>query len=276
MDVNEVGKWMSGMGAIIGILGLGFTIVVVAGVFFLLYKIFSGMGRANAERERLLREGIQARARILNVQMGGMTMTVGVHRHLQLKLTIEVQPPSGSPYQTVLTTMVSELQIPQVQPGVEAVVRYDRNDPSKVALEAFGAGAAAAVGSGGRGGARAAVGGGGVVVPVAAQPRMGAGAKIGLAVGLCGAVVGIGVAIFVTVMVAGGSLGLGALSGSSSSKGAATGDSVCDRAIRCCETIGGAAGNCGNLGKFGVPSSACQSALESYERAAKMMGKKCK
>ena len=80
MDPNEIGKWMSGMGVLISIVGLGITVVVVGGVLFLVFKIFSGLGKANAERERLLREGVQAKARILNVEMGGMTMTVGVVR----------------------------------------------------------------------------------------------------------------------------------------------------------------------------------------------------
>ena len=125
---------MDAMGIIIAVVGLVITLVVVGGVFFLLYRVFGGLKRANQERERLLREGVQASARVLSVQMGGMTMTVGVHRHLQLQIGLEVQPAGQPPYQTTLTTMISELQIPQIQPGVVLTVRFDPRDPSKVAL----------------------------------------------------------------------------------------------------------------------------------------------
>lgn len=276
MDFDNLGRLMSGMGALIAVVSLGITVLVVAGVAFLLWRIFGGMGRANAERERLLREGVRASARILNVEMGGMTMTVGVHRHLQLKLTVEVQPPDRPNYQAVVTTMISELQIPQVQPGVVATVRFDPNDASKVVLEGVGVGAAAA-GSGA-----------GVPVSIGATPRMSTGAKIGLAIGALGALVGIGAAVVVTIIALGVG-GFGAAGGfsapasrpssgggSSTSPASSGADDVCSRAIRCCETIsGGSAGSCGNLGKFGVPASACQTALTSYQRAARSMGKKC-
>ena len=74
MEIDKLGRMMSGAGVLLAVLGLGVTIVVVAGVFFLLFRLFRGLGRANAERDRLLREGVRASARILNVEMGGMTM----------------------------------------------------------------------------------------------------------------------------------------------------------------------------------------------------------
>jgi len=129
---------MDAMGIIISVVVLVVTLLVVGGVFFTLYKIFGGMKRANQERERLLREGVQASARVLSVQMGGMTMTIGVHRHLQLQIGLEVQPAGRPPYQTTLTTMISELQIPQIQPGVLLTIRYDAQNPNKVALEGVG------------------------------------------------------------------------------------------------------------------------------------------
>src|SRR5687768_4910265 len=130
---------MDAMGIVVAVVGLVITLVLVGGVFFIFYKVFGGLKRANQERERLLREGVQASARVLSVQMGGMTMTVGVHRHLQLQIGLEVQPAGQAPYQTTLTTMISELQIAQIQPGVLLTVRYDPRDPNKLALEGVGA-----------------------------------------------------------------------------------------------------------------------------------------
>lgn len=299
---------MDAVGIIVPVVGLVITIVVVAGVFFTLYKVFGGMKRANQERERLLREGIQASARVLSVQMGGMTMTVGVHRHLQLQINLEVQPAGHPPYQTTLTTMISELQLPQIQPGVMLTIRYDRQNPSKVALEgvgaapqAPGAGTPAAYGQpnpygqpqpqaqaygqpgqypGAQGyggapqgyapagyamGAPGGPPGMGAMVPIQGVPGMPKAAKIGLIIGVLGAVVGIGVAV---VVVAVNVLGVG-------TGDASEGSGVCAQAARCCEAIGGPATACQNYGRVGVPDSACQTALDGYKTAAQAQGKTC-
>ncbi|HEY6725155.1 MAG TPA: hypothetical protein VI197_14070 [Polyangiaceae bacterium] len=290
---------MDAVGIIVPIVGLVITIVVVGGVFFTLYKVFGGMKRANQERDRLLREGIQASARVLGVQMGGMTMTVGVHRHLQLQISLEVQPAGRPPYQTTLTTMISELQLPQIQPGVMLTIRYDAQNPSKVALEGVGGapqapmagaygtpnaygqpnpqaqayaqpgqypGAQAYGGPQAYGGAPQgyAMGAPGMV-PIQGVPGMPKGAKIGLIIGVLGAVVGIGVA---AVVVAVNVLGVG-------TGDATEGSGVCAQAARCCQTIGGPAAACENYGRVGVPDSACQTALEGYKTAAQAQGKTC-
>jgi len=295
---------MDAVSIIVPIVGVVITFVVVAGVFFTLYKVFGGMRRANQERERLLREGVQASARVLGIQMGGMTMTVGVHRHLQLQIELEVHPSGRPPYQTTLTTMISELQLPQIQPGVMLTVRYDAHNPSKVALEGVGApqaqpgaygqaspygqpnpqaGAYAAPGqypgaqayggapqpagyAGGyaMGGAPGGAPGMGMV-PIQGVPGMPKGAKIGLIIGILGAVVGIGVAV-VAVAVNVLDLGIG---------DATEGSGVCAQAARCCQTIGGPAAACENYGRVGVPDSACQTALEGYKTAAQAQGKTC-
>lgn len=293
---------MDAVGIIVPIVGLVITVVVVGGVFFTLYKIFGGMKRANQERERLLREGIQASARVLGVQMGGMTMTVGVHRHLQLQINLEVQPAGRPPYQTTLTTMISELQLPQIQPGVMLTIRYDAQNPNKVALEGVGGAPPAQAGSAygqpnaygqptpqaqgyaqpgqypgaqaygappaagyAAGGYAMGAPGAAPIVPIQGVPGMPKGAKIGLIIGLLGAVIGIGAAV---VVVAVNVLGVG-------TGDATEGSGVCAQAARCCQTIGGPAAACENYGRVGVPDSACQTALEGYKTAAQAQGKSC-
>jgi hypothetical protein len=259
------------------------------------------MNSAEVERQRLLREGIQASARILAVQMGGMTMQVGVHRHLQLQLHLEVQPQGRPPYQAMLTTMVSELQIPQLQPGAPLTVRIDPRDPNKLAVEgagspgpaAYGAPAAAygapaagygapaagygapPVGYGAPGmgappayGAPAPYGEPGGMVPIGGVPRIPGGAKVGMWIGIGGAVVGVIVAVVVVLVNVMG-VGLGS---------ASEGNSVCAQAVRCCEVAAGSnpsAANCKNLGKLGVPASACESSLKSFRDSAKAQGRTC-
>jgi hypothetical protein len=288
---------MDSMGIIITVGALLITVLVVGGVFFTLYKVFGGLKKASQERDRLLREGVPAMARVTSVQMGGMTMTVGVHRHLQLQIGLEVHPQGQPPYAAMLTTMVSELQIPQIQPGVTVTVRFDRNDPSKLALEGVGGamgvpgappgygqpGPAQAYGYPGQVAAPGAIPGyagapgvaayaqpGAGYAPVAMQavqgvPAMPKGAKIGLIIGLIGAVVGIGVAVVVVAITV---FDVG-------SDSTASGSGACARAARCCETIGGPAAACKNYGRVGVPESACQTALDGYQTAASAQGKSC-
>lgn len=284
-----------------------FGLVILGLVLFSVFKLMSGLGKANAERDRLLREGVQCPARLLNVQMGGMVMTVGVHRHLQLQLQLEVQLPGRPPHRTMLTTMVSELQVPQLQPGAQLTVRVDRMDPNKVALEGVGApagsfgapamggyGAPPGVGApGGYGAPLAGYGSPGAfgappvgygapgafgapaafhapgMVAIGGAPRIPTGAKIGMWVGIGGALLGVMVAVAV-VMVNVDGVGLDS---------AGEGDSVCARAVRCCEAAAGtnaSAANCKNLGKIGVPASACEQSLQSFREAASMQGRSCK
>ena len=279
---------MDATGIIIAVVGLFITVVVVGGAFFTIFKVFGGMKKQSQERERLLREGVQATARVLGVQMGGMTMTVGVHRHLQLIIGLEVHPPGQAPYQAQMTTMVSELQIPQIQPGVTLTVRYDRTNPMKLALEAVGGagapgygqqpGYAGAPGYGqppavpGYGGMPAQAGG---MVPVQGMPGMPKAAKIGLVIGLISAVVGVGVAV---VVVAINVLDFGSsssTSGSGDGASATASGGVCEHAQRCCELIGGPPDACKNFGRVGVPDSACTTALNGYKQAASAQGKSC-
>jgi len=280
------------MGMIMPVGGLLLTLVVVGFAIFRVMRVFGGMSSAEAERQRLLREGIQASARVLAVQMGGMTMQVGVHRHLQLQLHLEVQPPGRPPYQAMLTTMVSELQIPQLQPGAPLTVRIDPRDASKLALEGAGSPAAAPygappvgygaspVGYGAPGmgapppygapapyGATAPYGEPGMV-PIGGVPRIPAGARVGMWIGIGGAVIGVIVAVVVVLVNVMG-VGLG---------NASEGNSVCAQAVRCCEVAAGSnpsAANCKNLGKLGVPASACEQSLQSFRQSAKAQGRTC-
>ncbi len=120
-------------------MGIGITIVAIAFSVFMMVRVFGGLAKGSAERDRLLRVGIPARARVLGVQMGGMTVTVGVDRQLQLVIGAEIHIDGRPPYPAQITALVSELQIPQVQPGAWLDVRVDPQVPTTIALIATGA-----------------------------------------------------------------------------------------------------------------------------------------
>lgn len=259
---------------------VGMILVTTLPMFFIMRRVFGGMRRQQAETQRLLQVGVPASAQVLAVQMGGMTVTTGVHRHLQLVLSLQVQAAGRPPYGASLTAVVSELQIPQLQPGAMVQVRIDPANPTKIALEAIGqapgraamggpAAAAAAVPrmQYGAGPAVAAPGGAPGLTPIQA-PRMPAGAKVGLIIGIVAALVGMGVAVTVTLVNVGG-VGLDSTPDSST---------VCGRAVACCQKVtpgGDAAAACQNLNKIGVPDEACQSSLDAFQRSAEAQGMTC-
>jgi hypothetical protein len=301
-------------------------------------KVFGGLAKSSGETQRLLATGMPARARVLGMQMGGMTMTVGVHRHLQLIMGLEVHLPGQPPYQAQVTSMMSELQIPQIQPGAWMHVRVDPADRNKIAIEATGVNPQqplpAAPGQMAQGGPQpyGAPGAGPQPYPAPAQQMQGygaggqafgapgpqaypgqapqpyaaaggyapgagqgpqayaaappapygtapvvgtpvrpltlpMGAKIGIAVGLLGALV--------ALVVVGAVVVLPAITG-----GALFSDEDCEKAAKCCKVAAStpdAQKACDNykrgFGPFG--GSACKDSAREMKKMAEAFGKKC-
>ena len=53
----------------------------------------------------------------------------------QVGFQIQVLPPSGIPYVTQTTLVVSQLVIPRIQPGAVVRAKLDPTNPNNVALE---------------------------------------------------------------------------------------------------------------------------------------------
>lgn len=298
------------MGVLITVITLGFT-------GFILWRVFGGLMKGQQERERLLRVGIPARARVLGVQMGGMTVTVGVDRKLQLVISSEVHQDGRPPYPMQITQLVSELQIPQVQPGAWMAIRIDPMNPMNAIIEATGVGPPGTMGPGGppgmmgpggfgsppqggggwggppqgggggyggppqggggwggppqggggyggppQGGGYGGPGGYGMspgaamgAVPVGTPVggfRMPLGAKIGLGVGLMGAVIGISAAVMATSWTSG-------WGGPSA---------TCEKAAACCRKIGNGSASCDNyLHQNGpIADKVCSESLKGFKQ----------
>jgi hypothetical protein len=76
------------------------------------------------KKKKLLSEGVQARAVIINVQDTGMT----VNDNPRVKLTLQVQPEGQVPFEVSKKKTVSRVAIPRV--GDQVVIRYDAADPN--------------------------------------------------------------------------------------------------------------------------------------------------
>jgi hypothetical protein len=240
-------------------------ILVVGGVvltLFIVWRAFASVFKGQKDARRLLQTGIPAAARIVQVQPTGTTVSTGGHRNLQCAVMLEVHRQNGAPYQTQLITLISEFQIPQYQPGAVVQVRYDGNDPAKVAIAALG---------GTLPGQPAATPAAGAPAwtpqPVAvSQFKMPAGAIIGVVLGLIGA----GVGVYVALVNSGGFSSL-----------APEPSAVCGKAVACCQKVaekGGskeAAAACENFKKIGVPDMACQQALDGFKKSAEALKATC-
>jgi hypothetical protein len=81
------------------------------------------------KKKKILSEGIQARAVVINVQDTGVT----VNDNPRVKLTLQVQPEGEVPFEVTKKLTVSRVSIPR--PGDGYVVRYDPADPSEVEFD---------------------------------------------------------------------------------------------------------------------------------------------
>lgn len=61
---------------------------------------------------------------------------VMINNNPQAQITLEVTPDNGmAPFQAVTRMVLSQLHIPQFQPGAKLRVKYDPQNPGNVAIE---------------------------------------------------------------------------------------------------------------------------------------------
>ncbi len=247
MEISELMQYSWIIGPVIGVIVLLFV-----------FRVFRSFFKGQAQTAKILQTGTPAAAKILALQPTGASMTVGGHRQPQVLLSVEVHPPGGAAFQMQFPAFISEFQIPQVQPGAVVQIRYNPANPAEAALAAVGGTLPDGTGANGP-----------VAIPVqsASQPvKM----PLGAIIGLVAAAVGVGVAIYVSMVNVGG-FGLDSKE--------ATG--VCGQAVMCCEKVTEKSGNaeskenCKNLKKVGVPESACQTSLDGFKKSAEALGITC-
>ncbi len=100
---------------------LGLAILPIA---FFLYPEF--------ERSQILEDGIPAQGTIIKVRDTGNRF----NDQPQVKVWVKVEPDKAEPYEAMTKMVISPVYIPQFQPGKRVRVRYDADDPTKIAIEA--------------------------------------------------------------------------------------------------------------------------------------------
>lgn len=124
------------------IIGLVITLVTLAISGLIVWKfvtpmlssattLMQNLSNSAAQRNALLATGAAANARVLSVQGTGSY----INHAPQVVLDLEVAPSTGAQsFRARCVSIVSQLQIPQVQPGCVVPVRFDPMDPSRIAL----------------------------------------------------------------------------------------------------------------------------------------------
>ena len=127
-------------------MGLGsglFTIIITLGstvfglaitgftIWFVWKKVLGPIQERQAQAQRLMQTGYPAQARILQLVDTGMK----VNDNPQVTIVLEVHAQGRPPWHAQVTTIVSMLAIPRVQPGTVVAIRYDPMNPMNVAIE---------------------------------------------------------------------------------------------------------------------------------------------
>jgi hypothetical protein len=134
------------IGLVVGLIGavIGIVVAIMADPIFgsimavIIIAVFGGtfgtiFGRM-ASQNRLLKTGVSATAVIKELKDTGVT----VNNAPQIKLLLEVTPPTGAPYLVQTKTLISRLETSSFQPGMVLPVKIDPNNKNKIAIDRTG------------------------------------------------------------------------------------------------------------------------------------------
>ncbi len=111
--------------------GTVLTLAITIGVTVLaIYLIRKTLGQDRG----VLEGGMPARAKILSVRQTGVML----NNQPQVEFQLDVHPASGMPYQAQTRAIISLINIPQFQPGMEVAVKIHPTDQTRVVLNLQG------------------------------------------------------------------------------------------------------------------------------------------
>jgi len=93
---------------------------------------FAELNALNADRERLMREGLVGTATIVGIRQNVATTMLGSWHELEL----DVQLPDRDPYRAARRVALELSTAPHIKVGAEVPVRVDPRDQSKVLVVA--------------------------------------------------------------------------------------------------------------------------------------------
>lgn len=126
---------MEGMGIVITLVSVLFTLVITGVSLFIAWKVFSGFSQSMQQSAQLLQTGAPAQGRIVSVRdLGGSIQIGGQLPQQRLQIDLDVLPASGQMYRVSITQLVSMLHMARLAPGSTVEVRYDPANPMRAAV----------------------------------------------------------------------------------------------------------------------------------------------
>ena len=86
-----------------------------------------------SEARKIRASGQPAQAKVLRIWDTGIT----VNNDPVVGFLLEVRPDDRPPYQAETKALISRLDIPQIQPGAVLPVKFDSDNPGRVALDIY-------------------------------------------------------------------------------------------------------------------------------------------
>jgi hypothetical protein len=123
---------IAGSSALIIALVVGGTCVSILFTLAFIVVIRKFVKKAFGPDEKLLQDGVPAQATIIKIWDTGITL----NDNPQVGMLLEVQPngPGQEPFRVEMKSIISRHALAQIQPGRVVPVRYDPQNPSKIAL----------------------------------------------------------------------------------------------------------------------------------------------
>ena len=118
------------MTSLVWYIGPVMGVVITIATIVVMVKVFGGLHGAAKERNHLLQHGAAASGQIASVQQTGTYL----NNQPQCIIQVQVYPQGGQPYTAQVTQVLSMVEIPQYQPGTQVQVRYDPQNPQRVAI----------------------------------------------------------------------------------------------------------------------------------------------
>ncbi len=109
------------------------VILTVSSMVMFTACFFVGRLTGETEANKIRAIGEPAKAKVLKIWDTGIT----VNQDPVVGFLLEVHPEERPVYQAETQGIISRLDIPQIQPGAILQVKFDPNNPSRVALDIY-------------------------------------------------------------------------------------------------------------------------------------------
>lgn len=109
------------------IIVIGVAVILLFGVGIPLLMVFW----PDYEQKQILKTGTPAQGEITRVEPTGSW----VNNQPETRVTVRVMAEGLEPYEATVTMIINPVYLPQFQPGKKVFLRYDPENPSKIAIE---------------------------------------------------------------------------------------------------------------------------------------------